>query len=842
MPTRKFHLVRSGTAAPDIQAAEARSGPVGAAISSAGRTTFLATKDDAGITTWVVVPDSDRTGQVVSAVGAATAARAIPDDSLGPDALSSDEVGWLVARPRSVASRATQHGGEQSELAMLLSRILRPGEWVAITLRSPTNTEIRNVRRWFDYRLDPVTHYSKDGGLVVGSLFAGAETREQVSNLLSQVASAIPGFDVETTVKYPPRPVPPTAVLVCALAAAIGTGIRTHRLVLGLLVGAAALVAGVIAAVFPTAARVTGRRLRQAAGDPDQLPAPARRRLPPRRPVRKDVVRMVDGQPQRRHIEHSGDYPLDPRSFILRPAMILGIVSPHAGVDSGASESRSRTVPAALLADIGPIVSRTPQPVHIDAAELYGGVFISGIPGSGKTSLIHHLWAWHVLERVRPTGIPGRPGRDNAIIAFESKGEGAALYRRWSDAFGDRVVEVSLADTSTPAIDMVTPSIPAPEQARVIVSAMTEAFGHGAIQDASSKALTVAITAGLLCPDDVARSVLPDGPISFMRVAHVLLTGEGDQRSVAMFTRLTDWANGAGADTSTAGLLADTLARMDYIHGPGVREAARRSAVSAPENKLDLLMQAPHWWSGVRRRAPWSQVLANHSSVIVNAGVDRAGRQLDESVSTVLMAMSAYALRDAIQRHCSGWRDAGRSVTVFADELALLAKSSADVIEWLRDTGRSYGVRLILATQRPEQIPASLRGALRNFATTIWFRQSDPIVVAEITTLLGMDGSVWDANDLVALAPFQAVLRATADARMQPPVPISTAWWGDILSDPTVPERFAQDHGWRIGTPIGQLSPANPSGQANQTNPPSRPSPANPSNQTSPGEPDATAW
>jgi len=365
-----------------------------------------------------------------------------------------------------------------------------------------------------------------------------------------------------------------------------------------------------------------------------------------------------------------------------------------------------------------------------------------------------------------------------------------------------------LADTSTPAIDMVTPAIPAPEQARVVVSAMTEAFGRGAIQDASSKALTVALTAGLLCPADVARSVLDNRAVSFMRVAHVLLTGEGDELSVAMFARLNDWAN--DTKNPTAGVLAETLARMDYIHGPGVREATRRSIVSAPENKLDLLMQAPHWWSKDRRRAPWSQVLANHSSVIVNAGVDRAGHQLDESVSTVLMSMSAYALRDAIQRHCSGWRDAGRSVTIFADELALLAKSSADVIEWLRDTGRSYGVRLILATQRPEQIPVSLRGALRNFSTTIWFRQSDPTVVAEITSLLAMDGSVWDANDLVALAPYQAVLRATAGGRMQPPVPIPIAWWGDILTDPTVPGRFAEDHGWRLANSTNPVSPTNP--------------------------------
>lgn len=761
----------------------------------------MTTCDDSGISSWVTVPPADRTSYVAGAVSSAVGAKAT--EVTAPAELSTTHVGWLVARPEENPSRATQHGGDQSEMAILLSRILQPNDWVAVTLRSPTKAEIRNTRRWFDHRLrTPVTHYSKDGGLVVGTILAGAESKERVDNILSQIASAVPGFDIETKVQHPPRRVPVMVPVIAAAGAGVGIAIGTHHLTFGLLAGVVVLLAGLIGRVLPTPARSIGNAVGWGL-DVGTLPPPPTRYLPPKKPVRKDVVKTTDGQVRSRHIENQGGYPLAPSSFIFRPAMILGLVSPHAGTSSGLSDTRTRTIPAVLLDDLGPVVGHavtgTPRPAHIDAGEMYGGVFVSGIPGAGKTVFVNHIWAWNVLERIHPSGRPERPGRRNALIAFESKGEGVVSYRQWSDAFGDRTVEVSLSDPNTPAIDMAEPSLPAAERARVIVSSMTAAFGDGAIQAASSKALTAAITAGLLCPKAVARTVLVDNPISYMRIAHVLLTGEGDQRSTAMFAKISDYAEGLPASDSSRISLHDALSKLDYIHGPGVRESARRSLVGAPENKLDLLMQVPHWWSDTRPHAPWSQVLHNHSSVIVNSGVDQDGKQLDQTLANVIMSMSAYALRDAIQRNCSGWRDAGRSVTVFSDELALLVQSSADVIEWLRDDGRSYGVRLILATQRPEQIPATLRSALRSFATTIWFQQSDPMVVGEITNLLSMDGSAWEPNDLIGLGRHQAILRATAAGRMQPPAPIQTAYWGNPLSDPTVPARFAADHGYEVG-------------------------------------------
>jgi len=151
---------------------------------------------------------------VSGAVSSAVGAKATLVD---PDAIprvTSDHIGWLVARPTGTASRATQHGGNQSEMAILLARILRPGDWVATTLRPPTKTEIRNSRRWFDHRLrTPVTHYSKDPGLVVGTILAGSDSSTQVSNLLSQVASAVPGFDIETKTRRRRSTSPPSPFL-----------------------------------------------------------------------------------------------------------------------------------------------------------------------------------------------------------------------------------------------------------------------------------------------------------------------------------------------------------------------------------------------------------------------------------------------------------------------------------------------------------------------------------------------------------------------------------------------------------------------------------------------------
>jgi len=122
----------------------------------------------------------------------------------------------------------------------------------------------------------------------------------------------------------------------------------------------------------------------------------------------------------------------------------------------------------------------------------------------------------------------------------------------------------------------------------------------------------------------------------------------------------------------------------------------------------------------------------------------------------------------------------------------LLASHSPEVVDWLRNQGRAYGVRLILATQYPEQLEQRVRTALLSFENLFWYRQSVPQIVSEAVGQLSMLGGEWSASDVRALEQFHAILIATAAGRPQPPVPIRVAYWDrdDRRS------RFAADQGY----------------------------------------------
>ena len=115
-----------------------------------------------------------------------------------------------------------------------------------------------------------------------------------------------------------------------------------------------------------------------------------------------------------------------PRSW-SGPALLTGLVAPHAGAASGAASTQPRVAPPALLdPGIGPLLGDAGEPaapVHLSAADQHLGLLAVGRPGTGKSVLIRLAYAWNCLERVHPSGRPGHPGARNTLIAFESKGE-----------------------------------------------------------------------------------------------------------------------------------------------------------------------------------------------------------------------------------------------------------------------------------------------------------------------------------------------------------------------------------------------------------------------------------
>jgi hypothetical protein len=796
-PPQIFTLVRASASPYEVDKTIQHSGSFGDAVvrcTNRRRGVALLTSRDEHVTSsFIVTPGQSIDSTVVKGISLTVGAKAVEDHATFPDLAATPYVGWLNVTPSDSVSIATQQGGDQNEVAVLLSHIMRPRSWVAITLRGPTKSELRRTRNWMKHRREgSVTHYSNTPHSLIASFIAGGDDQDEVDSMLGQIVSIIPGFDMDVKPAKVRHGVPLVITTLVSVAAGIAADVKEHSLLIGLVAFGVLAVAGLATRYAPTSNRLWGRRINHAL-ELGQLPPPPRRYIPSRSP-RVNTVKETDGTVTQK--KHEGTYPLAPGAMLLAPAMTVGIASPHAGTST--SVAKTRMPSAQLLGDIGPLVGdanhiegdRIVAGTHIDASELYQGVFLHGAPGSGKTVAIQNLWAWHILERTAPSGKPGRPGAQSTLIAFESKGEGARVYRDWSTHFGHGCTLVEVGDPNSPAIDIVDSSLPPFERAQAFVSAMRYAFGEDAIQNASGEALQKVLTAAMTFPPEAFATTDLVNP-SFVDVAHALLGGFGDYEDAkAVAAAMTTYYTRVDDRDPNKEALGSALRGLGFLYGPSVTASVWRANTSAPRNKINVLQLVPHWWSPSRPRGPWSQILNGHLAVVINTGITSTGILVDETVSQTLSAMIAFSLKEAIQRYCSNWQYENRSVTIFADELAMLAPSSSEVIEWLREGGRSSGVRLILATQRPAQLKRNLRDSLRSFGTTMIFQQSDSQVISEIISQLTLGGDEWTPADIQNMPQFHAILQTKSGGQSQPPMSIQALYWANDY------DKFQRDQGY----------------------------------------------
>lgn len=791
-----WRVVREGGAPPPPDALGARSRPFGSAVARAGTLTLLAVRQEAGVASFVTATGAGGE-RAARALAAAVGGRLEAVDGL-PE-LAAETVGTLVARPRAEARRASQYGADPAEVAATIGRVLQPGQWVAVSLRSPTRAETSACHRWFAHRLAvagaSATHYSTEMDSLVGTFRAGAGRPGEVTDLLSAVAASIPGLDVDTGVGVASGRAAGGMVGAAGVIAGAALGFGAHSDPAGAVV--AALGAGFGAAIgtgrVPSAATRLAERV--AAG---VLPGPPRRRIPPFRPRRESV----DSQGRRRP-SRPGSYPLARNVFLLGPAMPLGVVSPHSAESATVSATRMRSAPEALLADIGPLVGYAgdggTQTVHLSAEDLWTGVAAIGDPGSGKTAALGGLWTWLAAQRSSPHSRYRGPGRDNTLICFETKADGVAGWEQGLAAAGDRWVVVELADPDSPAVGMLAAGDTPAASAELFVSAMTYAYGDGAIQGRATEALTAMLTATLAADLDTAWAAVdsPERP-NPMLAAHVLLGGWGDQPAKDLALAILDQANAQRDDPD----LAAAARALQPFFSNATTPAQRRTLTESSRNKTNLLVKAGSWWDPARPRVEWGDVLERHWAVILNTGASspssrNPGRLVDETLTTRLTAMLTYLLRTEVTRTCAGWQAAGRSVSIFADELSELAGASPEVVSWFRDRGRSYGVIPVFATQRPGQLDVEVRNALLGFGNVVWYTQSSPAVARTAAEHLSVSGGDYTDTDLMTMERFHAALRATAGGRAQPPVTVRVAYW---------PDRRAQLAEAGFGSPGGPAS------------------------------------
>ncbi|MGP5523352.1 type IV secretory system conjugative DNA transfer family protein [Glutamicibacter arilaitensis] len=778
------------------------------ATSASSGGVLLVVRTESGVESYAGFDEPGKQSNAHLSLAQAVGAKA-ESDVLPREVSESKSVAFAQYRP-SGFSRETQHGLDPFEVARVIANSLPIGAWVGISFRAPSKREKQRHTAWLRHRMgtqSPV-HHAVSSNAVVASFWAGGDSFSDVDAVLTQLTAELPGFDLDVKpVRFTGRK-SSVGKLVIGLAliggwlTLPGLDVELFGAVdLGMLMGILGVLlvaygALQVANVLPNVMKSFRSELSKGA-----LPRPKKRVRKPR-PPRKEryeskTVRDSEGNKsvQQKHItEFDGDYPLDKASFMVGGNVIAGLISPHTDGQSGNMASRERSTPTALTAsNIGPYIGDSENDhVRLNAADMRYGIAVFGRPNGGKSVLIRSLWAWHIHERLSPCGKPGFPGKQNTLIAFESKGDGAEKYLSWSKSMGDQADLVDVMNPYTLGIDLFDVPGTVADRATFFVDAMRYAFGEQQIQFRSGETLTSVLTAALAITDEVIDIALEDPDVSRRAIvhnaspihyAHILLAGASDREAVALWNGIQGLSvrlRERGQQSVDIDLAVDALQPLFK----GRSESYRAKFFEAPRSKIAELNTLKYWWPVRRKKTSWSEIILNHRAIVINTGATSYyNKHNDESVSIVLTEMQTklissllfFGMRNAVMRHCSGWYDENRNITFFSDELAMIAGENPEILMWFRDQGRSFGVRPVLATQRPDQVSEKLMNNLMTYLTKISFAQVDKKTAKYFADNITNDASsnandIWTEQDLMHLKPYHVVLVTHVDEQLQSPL------------------------------------------------------------------------
>ncbi|MHA3723826.1 hypothetical protein ACXR2T_08095 [Leucobacter sp. HY1910] len=769
---RVFEFTKSGS--PLIDPVEFQQKSAAALSNIPDGATFIAMRTAQGLR-HLLVTDGSGT-QEAAAMGVATAVHGhMTELDETPDLSAAKYLGrlWWSERHSQFGSSNMQHSSV-STVAEVAGQNLREGEWVALSVRRPLKREKKWNDRWVRHFTGGQNHQSLSHHVRVISLWAGGAERGAADRIVQAVSAVFPGFGIAAGTK-PVSPWRENKFIFATGAAATvgGWALRWVHENFGweqvswwpwLFAGGLAILAYGVASVgvIPGVPIAPGpwKKLRTAL-QWGRVPTARWKIAAPQKPVPQGRL-MPDGTstPAR-----DGAYPLQPEGFLVSAHYPCLVVTPHAGSFSGTGHTSSRPAPPVLRdAGIGIEVGvNEGAPVYLSDADIWSGVFLAGIPGSGKTALVEYMYGQTVQQIAA--------GKQCTPVALDTKldGQMSDQLEAWCRDAGvtPNVFHVSDSQAGT-AIDLFPRTGPIAQQARRIVDAFVYLYGEQSVGTRSQDTLVRVMTAALTLTPELVTSaqagpaVNPHGsPFHF---AYTLLGGFGDDPGIKLARQLQ---NTAAGDARTQDV-QHASSKLGPLYDPAITPSKRRELCEAPRNKVSGLMTMEHWWAAPEKQG-WAEILDAHRPVIVNSGRAPSGEQpSDQQIVEQMSALLVYTLRQAVQDHCTAWQAAGRSVRIFADEVKAIAETSHKVITWFRSDGRAYGVEPVFATQQPAQLITEVRAACMSFGALVAFSQNEEQPATEIAKNLALDGTEWTVQDVTTLPKYAAIVRTTVNQARLP--------------------------------------------------------------------------
>lgn len=770
--TTIWSLTRTGTL-PDVRSLTDRAQGFTGSLGKRGSAVLLVVRTADGLASFLLSRSVGR--PAAFALANAVAARADEVESLPP--LASDFVVRADVDVTHPTDGSNTQVGNPDEVALSFPRTLTTeGAWAALAIRRPSNLERRRWSRWAKHQYGNGTgapqHHSLNSGAVIVSMFAGGPTADGAEAVLSQATATMPGFDANVRMSRVSAGVWRRVALLDVAAAAMPAA------TVALNAPHVPVVAGFVAGMpFAAVAALTATGKWKTAGTrvlesvkSGELPTPGRVLIPPRKPVKEHVKKDEQTGTQWTVPASPGGFPITPTAHIIGPALVACFIAPHHGAGAVAGGGTHRETPAELVTDIGPRLGLgvDGQPVHIDIDMLFGGIGVVGAMGSGKSVLVRSAVAQIIAARnsnafTRLWASNGGLGQGPTIV-IETKGAGAAKMAKWCRSVGVEPLVIDVADPSTPGLEMLAGDGNAAERASDIVAVLANSFEEGSIQNASRDAMKVLLEAVLASPELDDRNPM-------LRCS--VLTGNfGDEAAVEHAKAIINAAQviGASEELKTAGR------QLLKFFGPGRSQNTRISDFKAISNKFSQLVAIGQWWDRPERYT-WRSILDWDGPVIINTGSVENNRpgavQVDERTAELLATMLLATLRKQIERQCSGWFNEGRAVTVVADEAKDVAALAPEVLVWLVESGREFGVQVVLATQRLELLPKPVQDTLLGLKTVAWMQSSSADVAERAAKDLSAGGHEWTASEIINLDRYTAVVRTQVAGKRRPPVAIA---------------------------------------------------------------------